>query len=122
MNIVIENNKVIVNLDEFEFPKFETMFANLHLNKRLRCEFREFGFDINLNLDLLPMHLCRTIGEANLSADPFATVSLYPFWKHGFAFGNGGPRSATGATREIKLTNEFKEKKGHGWLEKKNKT
>jgi len=29
-----------------------------------------------------------------------------------------GPRDATGATREIKLTNEFKEDKGHGWLEK----
>ena len=28
-----------------------------------------------------------------------------------------GPRDATGATREIKLTNEFKEDKGHGWLE-----
>ena len=91
MNITIEQNQVIVNLDEFEFPKFEAMFANLHLNKRLRCEFREFGFGgAYFNFDLLPMHLCRTIGEANLSADPFATVSLYPFWKHGFAFGNGG--------------------------------
>ena len=30
-----------------------------------------------------------------------------------------GPKGATGATREIKLTNEFKEDKGHGWLEKK---
>ena len=39
------------------------------------------------------MHLCRTIGEANLSADPFATVSLYPFWKYGFAFGTGGQLS-----------------------------
>lgn len=29
-----------------------------------------------------------------------------------------GPKGATGATREIKLTNEFKENKGHGWLEK----
>jgi len=27
-----------------------------------------------------------------------------------------GPRGATGATSEIKLTNEFKEDKGHGWL------
>ncbi|MCK5832277.1 hypothetical protein KAH81_01265 [bacterium] len=30
-----------------------------------------------------------------------------------------GPRDATGATREIKLTKEFKEDKGHGWLEKR---
>ncbi|MCD6381393.1 MAG: hypothetical protein J7L43_00230 [Candidatus Aenigmarchaeota archaeon] len=35
------------------------------------------------------MHLCRTIGEANLAEDPFATITLYPFWKYGFAFGNG---------------------------------
>lgn len=33
------------------------------------------------------MHLCRTIGEANLAEDPFATITLYPFWKYGFAFG-----------------------------------
>jgi len=32
-----------------------------------------------------------------------------------------GPRAATGATQEIKLTNEFKKDKGHGWLEKENK-
>ena len=106
MNITIENNQVIINLDEFEFPKFETMFANLHLNKRLRCEFREFGFGgAYFNFDLLPMHLCRTIGEANLSADPFATVSLYPFWKHGFAFGNGGQL-------ELNLDMEDPHKKG----------
>jgi len=30
-----------------------------------------------------------------------------------------GPHGATGATREIKLTNQFKDNKGHGWLEKK---
>ena len=88
MNITIEQNQVIVNLDEVEFPLFEAMFANLQLNKRVQCEFREFGFGgTSISYKLLPMHLCRTIGEANLSADPFATVSLYPFWKHGFAFG-----------------------------------
>ena len=91
MEITIENNQVIINLDEFEFPKFETMFANLQLDKLISCEFREFmAGNFTSNIGLSPMHLCRTIGEANLSADPFATVSLYPFWKHGFAFGNGG--------------------------------
>ncbi len=30
-----------------------------------------------------------------------------------------GPKGATGAPREITLTNEFKEDKGHRWLEKK---
>lgn len=29
MHITIEQNQVIVNLDETEFPIFETMFANL---------------------------------------------------------------------------------------------
>jgi len=30
-----------------------------------------------------------------------------------------GPKSATTAPREITLTNEFKEDKGHRWLEKR---
>ncbi len=90
MHITIENNKVIVNLDETEFPKFQAMFQNLDRPVNCACEFREFyGNDITVNLSLLPMHLCRTIGEANLSADPFATMTLYPFWKYGFAFGMG---------------------------------
>ena len=90
MNITIEQNKIIVNLDETEFPKFQKMFANLQLMKSVRVEFRDFPEgNGNFNRQILPMHLCRTIGEANLSEDPFATVSLYPFWKHGFAFGSG---------------------------------
>ncbi len=90
MNITIENNKVIVNLDEVEFPLFEAMFENLDRRIQCSCKFREFdGQDYEMIFPLLPMHLCRTIGEANLSADPFATVSLYPFWKYGFAFGTG---------------------------------
>ena len=88
MFITIEDNKVIVNLDETEFPKFEAMFANLEDKKSVECEFREFNsLSGSADINLLPMHLCRTIGEANLGADPFATMTLYPFWKYGFAFG-----------------------------------
>jgi len=88
MHITIEQNKVIVNLDETEFPKFEAMFANLQGDKNVQCEFRRFpDFGGMFDWSFAPMHLCRVIGEANLSDDPFATVSLYPFWKHGFAFG-----------------------------------
>jgi len=90
MHITIEQNRVVVNLDETEFPKFQAMFANLDRPVQCACEFREFyGNDVEVSLSLLPMHLCRTIGEANLSADPFATMTLYPFWKYGFAFGTG---------------------------------
>jgi len=90
MNITIENNQIIVNLDEAEFIAFEVMFDNLHLIKQTSVEFREFGSSNSKTaFPLLPMHLCRTIGEANLAEDPFATVSLYPFWKHGFEFGGG---------------------------------
>jgi len=88
MHITIEQNKVIVNLDEFEFPLFEAMFANLQPDKQVSLEFRRFpNFGGMFDWSFAPMHLCRVIGEANLSEDPFATVSLYPFWKHGFAFG-----------------------------------
>lgn len=88
MNITIEQNKVIVNLDETEFPIFQTMFANLQAEKQVSLEFRKFpNFGGTFSWSFAPMHLCRVIGEANLSENPFATVSLYPFWKHGFAFG-----------------------------------
>ena len=90
MHITIEQNQVIVNLDETEFPIFETMFANLQGDKRVSLEFRKFpDFGGSFTWTFAPMHLCRVIGEANLSENPFATVSLYPFWKHGFAFGAG---------------------------------
>jgi len=90
MHITIEDNKVLVNLDAEEFAKFQAMFQNLDRPVQCECEFREFsGNDFTITTPLLPMHLCRTIGEANLSEDPFATISLYPFWKYGFAFGTG---------------------------------
>jgi len=92
MHITIENNKCVVNLDEAEFPAFEAMFDNLHDDKSVSVEFRKFpNIGGHFDWELLPMHLCRTIGEANLSSDPFATVSLYPFWKYGFAFANPKP-------------------------------
>ncbi len=88
MNITIEDNRVIVNLDPWEVEPFRAMFENLDVDIRCTCEFREFTqFNGEMTIELKPMHLCRTIGEANLSGDPFATMSLYPFWKYGFAFG-----------------------------------
>jgi hypothetical protein len=94
MHITIEDNKVVVNLDETEFPKFQAMFQNLDRRVQCTCEFRDFGGnDITAGISLLPMHLCRTIGEANLGDDPFATMTLYPFWKYGFAFGTAGQLS-----------------------------
>jgi len=88
MNITIEDNRVIVNLDPWEVEPFRAMFENLDEDIHCTCEFREFaGYNGEMGIELKPMHLCRTIGEANLSGDPFATMSLYPFWKYGFAFG-----------------------------------
>ena len=64
MHITIEQNKEVVNLDAEEFPKHRLKFRNLDRPVNCACEFREFGGkDITANLSLLPMHLCRTIGE-----------------------------------------------------------
>ena len=96
MKITVENNQVIVNLDEFEFPLFEAMagtglqrtcptdfVGGTFLNKDYlnlwsesgeagraswlrpcRCEFRDFSWGNSEGFQkLLPMHLCRTIGE-----------------------------------------------------------
>ena len=88
MHITIEQNQVIVHLDEAEVPAFSAMFDTLHDKIGVSVEFRDFDFgDMTALRTLLPIHLCRTIGEANLSENPFATMSLYPFWKYGFAFG-----------------------------------
>jgi hypothetical protein len=110
MNITIEQNKVVVNLDPDEFKKFEKMFANLNVMKNVRIEMRDFPTgNAKFNQPILPMHLCRTIGEANLSEDPFATISLYPFWKYGFAFGECANLSidlSAGATRLVSQNKE----------------
>jgi len=91
MDITIENNKVIVNLDEAEVPAFQAMLARIQEDIGVAVEFREFGgADLSTTKILLPLHLCRVIGEANLSENPFATMSIYPFWKYGFAFGGDG--------------------------------
>ena len=64
MHITIEQNQVIVNLDETEFPIFETMFANLQGDKRVSLEFRKFpDFGGSFTWTFAPMHLCRVIGE-----------------------------------------------------------
>jgi len=91
MHITIEQNKVIVHLDAEEVPAFQAMFARIQDNIGVAVEFREFGGgDLATTKLLLPLHLCRVIGEANLSENPFATMSIYPFWKYGFAFGGEG--------------------------------
>jgi hypothetical protein len=64
MHITIENNKVIVHLDEGEVPAFSAMFDTLHDKIGVSVEFRDFGFgDMTALRMLLPIHLCRTIGE-----------------------------------------------------------
>ncbi len=56
MKITIEENKVIINLDEFEFPKFEAMFDNLHDKKQACVEYRDFpGYNGETMITLLPM-------------------------------------------------------------------
>ncbi|MCK5832278.1 hypothetical protein KAH81_01270 [bacterium] len=61
MNITAENNQVIVNLDEGEFPLFEAMFENLELDKFVLSEFRDFPWDGGEGCQkLLPMRLCRS--------------------------------------------------------------
>jgi len=78
MEITIEQNKVVVNLDESEFPIFEAMFANLEDNKTVKCEFREFnGLSGSADINLLPMHLCRTIGEGRHGRQQTALTGLF---------------------------------------------
>ena len=64
MQITIEDNKVVVNLDETEFPIFQTMFANLQDKKSISLDFRKFPTMGGITFrNLHPMHLCRVIGE-----------------------------------------------------------
>jgi hypothetical protein len=78
--------------------------------KNVSIEMRDFPTgNAKFNQPILPLHLCRTIGEANLSEDPFATISLYPFWKYGFAFGECANLSidlSAGATRLVSQNKE----------------
>ena len=84
----INNNKTILELDNYEFGALKIMFDNLKQKKRVSCEFREFGSQQGeIVYQILPMHLCRIMGEINNGVSPFASTSLYNFWKYGFEIG-----------------------------------
>ena len=92
MDIILENGQVIIDLDDAEFQAFEAMFANLGINHMVMLEGLDWppghSQDGESLYPLLPMHLCRTIGEACAveQAGPLDILSLYPFWKYGFCF------------------------------------
>ena len=91
MKIKIENEQVIIELDPLEFAAFESMFQNLNLSHRVYIVGDDFppgsSHDARYLRNILPMHLCRTIGEACAveSAGSLDIMSLYPFWKYGSA-------------------------------------
>ena len=93
MNIKIENGQVVLELTELEFNAFENMFNNLNDDHKVYIVGEDFpggsAYNSKYYSGLLPMHLCRTIGEACAveSAGPLDIMSLYPFWKYGFCFG-----------------------------------
>ncbi len=92
MKIILKKNRVIIQLTELEFQAFENMFANLNDNHRIMLDGLDWPpgsyFDGKFSQTILPMHLCRTIGEACAveQAGPLDLLSLYPFWKYGFCF------------------------------------
>ncbi len=92
MNIIVENNQVIIDLTEPEFSAFSAMFANLGINHWIIIEGLDWPsgspFGAKFKRNILPLHLCRTIGEACAveQAGPLDLLSLYPFWKYGFCF------------------------------------
>lgn len=92
MQLFIENGRVIIELTGGEFDAFESMFGNLNAKHRVLIEGADWPENSNHNanyaIDILPMHLCRTIGEACAvgNAGPLDIISLYPFWKYGFLF------------------------------------
>ena len=92
MNISIDQGQVVIDLTPEEFAAFEGMFNNLNDNHQVIIEGLDWPpgslFDIKYRSPILPMHLCRTIGEACAveQAGPLDLLSLYPFWKYGFCF------------------------------------
>jgi len=92
MQIHIEQGRVVIELTPSEFAAFEAMFANLETEHSLLIEGLDWPpgskQDIKYRGKILPMHLCRTIGEACAveQAGPLDLLSLYPFWKYGFCF------------------------------------
>lgn len=95
MDIRIENQQVVIELNDLEFEAFETMFNKLNDNHSVYLVGRDWpAWSIHggsYSQPLLPMHLCRCIGEACAveQAGPLDLMSLYPFWKYGFCFGDG---------------------------------
>ena len=89
MNIKIENEQVVIELTALEFTAFSAMFDNLNDNHAIIIEGREWPewsiFKGKYTKPVLPMHICRTIGEACAveSTGPQDLLSLYPFWKYG---------------------------------------
>ena len=92
MEIKIENGKVIIELTQPEFVAFEAMFANLADNHNVLIRGEEWPehslYGGSYARNIIPFHLCRTIGEACAveQAGPLDILSLYPFWKYGFCF------------------------------------
>ncbi len=92
MNIHIEQGRVVIDLTQSEFEAFEAMFANLGNNHMVKLEGLDWPTGHaqagNRFYPIMPMHLCRTIGEACAveQAGPLDLLSLYPFWKYGFCF------------------------------------
>jgi len=96
MNIKIEDQQVVIELTQAEFDAFESMFNNLnntHSVYLVGKDWPEWSRHTgSYSQPILPMHLCRCIGEACAveQAGPLDLMSLYPFWKYGFCFGDPG--------------------------------
>ncbi len=96
MEIKIIDKNVIIELTELEFAAFETMFNNLNNDHNVYVSGADWpGWSVyngSYSDKLKPMHLCRCIGEACAveQAGPLDLLSLYPFWKYGFCFGDIG--------------------------------
>ena len=92
MDIYLENGRVVIELTPLEFSAFSAMFANLGENHRIVIEGLDWPggspYTAKFTANILPLHLCRTIGEACAveQAGPLDLLSLYPFWKYGFCF------------------------------------
>jgi len=92
MDIKVENGKVIIELSQPEFVAFEAMFANLADNHNVLIRGEEWPehslYGGSYARNIVPFHLCRTIGEACAveQAGPLDILSLYPFWKYVFCF------------------------------------
>jgi len=68
MQIFIENGRVVIELTPNEFSAFSAMFANLGVNHCITIEGLDWpggsAYGAKFKRKILPIHLCRTIGEA----------------------------------------------------------